>query len=235
MVNLDSNYINSPHDIFIDAQGKIYFTETDNNRIGVIIPNFLRDSIKDNNGNLTSKITNQTISENISSIIQKSSNIQSYNFVKQWGTNGTNNGQFSNWLEGIAGDSTGNVYVDDIGNNRIQKFDSNGKFVTKFIINGTNDGFPVTINSISVDQSDNVYVADYNHDNIQKFDSNGNLISHWGNNGTGNGQFNGPYGIAVDSSSNVYVADSGNNRIQKFDSNGNFITKWNPVINYTKL
>ena len=33
---------------------------------------------------------------------------------------------------GIAIDSSGNVYVADYGNNRIQKFTSNGNFITKW-------------------------------------------------------------------------------------------------------
>ena len=37
---------------------------------------------------------------------------------------------------GVATDSSGNVYVADIDNNRIQKFDSNGNFITKWGSNG---------------------------------------------------------------------------------------------------
>ena len=41
---------------------------------------------------------------------------------------------------GVAVDSSGNVYVADSGNNRIQKFDSNGTFITKWGSTGTADG-----------------------------------------------------------------------------------------------
>ena len=44
---------------------------------------------------------------------------------------GTGDGQFKT-PSGIAVDSSDNVYVTDGGNNRIQKFDSNGKFITKW-------------------------------------------------------------------------------------------------------
>ena len=47
--------------------------------------------------------------------------------INQWGSEGGGDGQFYD-SQGIAIDSSGNVYVADSGNNRIQKFDSNGDF-----------------------------------------------------------------------------------------------------------
>jgi tripartite motif-containing protein 71 len=44
-----------------------------------------------------------------------------YSFVRQWESSGSGDGQF-NFTEGIAVDSSGNVYVADYGNNRIQVF-----------------------------------------------------------------------------------------------------------------
>ncbi|GAG42718.1 unnamed protein product, partial [marine sediment metagenome] len=42
-------------------------------------------------------------------------------FVIEWGSVGSENGQFENPY-GIALDGSGNVYVSDVENNRIQKF-----------------------------------------------------------------------------------------------------------------
>ena len=93
-------------------------------------------------------------------------------------------------------------------NYRIQKFDSNGAFITKWGSYGSEDGQFSSPNSVAVDSSGNVYVADsYNH-RIQKFDSNGTFITKWGSYGSEDGQFYYPNGVAVDSSGNVYVADS---------------------------
>ena len=50
------------------------------------------------------------------------------NFVKAWGTPGTEPGQFD-LVHSIATDSSGNVYVADRENNRIQIFDSEGNFL----------------------------------------------------------------------------------------------------------
>jgi len=162
-----------------------------------------------------------------------------YVFFRKWGSGGTGDGQFyipygthvgsSDIVvgsSGIAVDSSGNVYVADSGNTRVQKFDSNGKFITQWGYYGDGDGQFSDPEGIAVDSSGNVYVADSDRDRIQKFDSNGKFITKWGSGGTGDGQFSDPQGIAVDSSGNVYVVDYFNNRIQKFDSNGKFITKW---------
>ena len=61
---------------------------------------------------------------------------------------------------GVAVDSSGNVYVADNGNNRIQKFNSNGKFITKWGSYGTADGQFSSPIGVAVDSSGNVYVAD---------------------------------------------------------------------------
>jgi hypothetical protein len=54
-----------------------------------------------------------------------------YSFLKAWGSEGSDEGQF-NGSKGIATDSQGNVYVAEDWNNRIQKFDSNGEFITEW-------------------------------------------------------------------------------------------------------
>ena len=126
----------------------------------------------------------------------------------------------------VAVSASGNVYVADRQEHRIQKFDANGVFVTKWGSHGSGDGQFLSPTAITVDASGNVYVADYNNHRIQKFDANGTFLLKWGSYGTGDGQFQYPRGVAVDTSSNIYVADSENDRIQKFDANGNFILKW---------
>lgn len=142
-------------------------------------------------------------------------------FVRKWGQFGA-----LDLLSGIAVDNSGNVYATDVGNNRVEKFDINGNFISKWGSSGSGDGqfnFP---SGIAVDPSGNVYVADTQNNRIQEFDSNGNFLIKWGRYGSLNGQFNNPYDVAVDTNGYVYVADSWNHRIQKFDSNGNFVSAW---------
>ncbi|MEA2051780.1 MAG: choice-of-anchor U domain-containing protein [Euryarchaeota archaeon] len=148
-----------------------------------------------------------------------------YDFITQWGTTGSGDGQF-NRPSGVAVDSSGNVFVADTFNRRIQKFDSCGTYITQWGSSDSGDGQFSRPCGVAVDSSGNVFVADtYNH-RIQKFDSSGGYITKWGSSGTSSGKFYRPCGVAVDSSGNVFVADTYNSRIQKFDSSGGYITKW---------
>jgi hypothetical protein len=91
-----------------------------------------------------------------------------YVFIAKWGSLGHGDGQFY-CPYGIAIDSSGNVYVADTDNSRIQKFTSGGSFIAKWGSGGSGDGQFYYPFGIAVDSSGNVYVADtYNH-RVQKF------------------------------------------------------------------
>jgi sugar lactone lactonase YvrE len=149
-----------------------------------------------------------------------------YKMVDKWGNYGSSNGQFKQ-AQDVAIDSSGNVYVADYWNHRIQKFTSNGTFITKWGSQGSGNGEFSEPTAIAIDSSDNVYVAEFQNARIQKFTSDGTFITKWGSEGSGDGQFEGgPTDIATDSSGKVYVTNWRADRIQKFTSNGDFITKW---------
>lgn len=134
---------------------------------------------------------------------------------------------------GITKDSNDFVYIADSWNNRIQKFTSDGKFVTKWGKEGKRDGefgFPVDIAS---DNRGFIYIADAHNCRIQKFTSDGKFITKWGNKGNGNGEFLAVQGIAVDNKGFIYVVDTystelsgSSDRVQKFTEDGNFIATW---------
>ena len=154
-------------------------------------------------------------------------------------------GQF-NWPGAVAIGPDGFVYVLDSGNARIQKFDSNGTFFTKWgsycNIDSDWDGIPDQLceggqfadpYGIAISPDGSLYVADSQNNRIQKFDTNGNFLIKWGSGstGSGDGEFNTPSGMAIGYDGSIYITDSGNHRIQKFDNNGNFITKWGTLGN----
>jgi DNA-binding beta-propeller fold protein YncE len=71
-------------------------------------------------------------------------------------------------LKDIAVDSSGYVYVASLSHG-IQKFDSNGKYITKWGSEGSGDGQFKNPDGIAVDSSGYVYVVDQGNNRIQKF------------------------------------------------------------------
>ncbi|KKN95728.1 hypothetical protein LCGC14_0175970 [marine sediment metagenome] len=148
-----------------------------------------------------------------------------FDFLLEWGSTGTGDSEFDVPYF-IDVDSTGNVYVADMINDRVQKFDSTGTFLLEWGTPGTGDGQFGTNSpqGIAVDSFGDVYVTDPTNDRIQKFNNTGTYLSQFGTGGTGNGQFDLPGGIAVDSSGNIYVADTYNHRVQIFNSTHDYIS-----------
>jgi DNA-binding beta-propeller fold protein YncE len=122
--------------------------------------------------------------------------------------------------------NTGNIFVADMGNDRIQKFSPTFTFIKEWGGTGTGNGKFNTCTGIALDSNGNVYVADARNDRIQKFDNNGVFIDAWGQHGTGDGEFILPQDVAVESDDDIVVTDGGNSRVQKFKSNSEFIRKW---------
>ena len=134
---------------------------------------------------------------------------------------------------GVAVDSSGNIFIADQSNSRVRKV-SNGT-ITTVVGNGIGgfggDNGPatnaqVTPAGIAVDSSGNLYIPD-GASLIRKV-SNGvittlagiQMSGFGGDNGPVAGAlFAGPVGVAIDSAGNVYVADQANRRVRKI-SNG---------------
>ena len=108
-------------------------------------------------------------------------------FVTKWGSYGPGDGQFANaWALAVGPDDS--VYVMDIGADwdpgggieRVQKFTSDGVFVTKWGSYGSGDGQFMNPTGGGIDKDNNVYIADGSH-RVQKFSLDGLLIEKWGN------------------------------------------------------
>ena len=74
-------------------------------------------------------------------------------FIRAWGGKGAGPGEFGE-LHAIALDSRGRVFVGDRGNNRIQIFDGDGRFIAEW----KQFGRP---SAIYIDANDTLYVADH--------------------------------------------------------------------------
>jgi hypothetical protein len=66
-------------------------------------------------------------------------------------------------------DSSDNVYVVDKNTSLIQKFDSNGTFLTSWGSRGTDEGQFLELEDIELNSLDNVYVTDRGTSSIQSF------------------------------------------------------------------
>jgi DNA-binding beta-propeller fold protein YncE len=118
----------------------------------------------------------------------------------------------------------------DTKNARVQKFDSDGKYLFKWGSPGYGDGqFSIIlpdVGRLAVDPQGNVYVIDHGNSRIQKFDAAGNFLKKWGTSGDGDIQFQDPSDIIIDKQSNVYVTDYAKSDVQKFDDNGHLLLRW---------
>jgi tripartite motif-containing protein 71 len=142
------------------------------------------------------------------------------NVTSRWGSAGTGDDRFAE-PSSIVIDPSGDVVVADDDNSRIQRFTSEGKFISTW---GKKCWY--AFGGFAADVSGNLYVGVKGTDEVQKFNSDGKLVSRWGSSGSGDGQFHDPWAIAVGPFGDVYVADAGNGRVQKFTSDGRFLAKW---------
>jgi Fibronectin type III domain/NHL repeat/WD40-like Beta Propeller Repeat len=163
----------------------------------------------------------------------------------EFGSEGTGAGQFEG-PRGIAVEqSSGDVYVADRNNARIDKFGPNGEFLLAWgwgVADGTatlqtcttvcfkglhgpgagqlNEPEGIAVDNSGGASEGDVYVLETGNQRIQKFGPDGEFITGFGEAGTGPGQFQTLNGrsVAVDSSGSVYVADE--DRVQKFSPAG---------------
>jgi len=156
----------------------------------------------------------------------------SVTYVTQWGSHGTDNGQFVGPTD-LAANPGGTVFVSDLAKDalgfpipRIQKFSPDGDFLHMWGFPGKGLGGFQSPGGIATGPSGEVYIGDYSVNLIQKFDSKGYFQTEWGQSGSNESQFAAPQGIATDSSGRVYVVDYGNARIQKFSPDGAFLDQW---------
>jgi DNA-binding beta-propeller fold protein YncE len=144
------------------------------------------------------------------------------------GRGGTGPGEFDEPGALEFSPTTGNLYVGDVFNLRVNVYDPNGNYIQTLADGEFGGLIPGRAffgpSGITFDADNNVYVGDFSNDRILKINEAGEIIDTIGTAGTEPGQFQGPAGIRISPvSGNIYVADQFNNRIQVLDSEGNSI------------
>ena len=139
----------------------------------------------------------------------------------------------------VSFDRTGNIYIPDVGNNRIRKIDAAG-IITTVAGNGTvgysGDGGPATNAQfygawqVVFDGAGNMYIDDAANNCVRKVDNTGRISTYAGVGGLGGygyGGDGGPAtaarfreisGIALDNGGNLYIADEQNYIVRKVNN-----------------
>ena len=146
--------------------------------------------------------------------------------------------------QGIALDTSGNIYVADVYNNVIRKITKSSGIITTVVGTGLRgyegDGGIATSarlwkpQTVAVDATGNIFIADRGNGVIRKVTFSTGFITTIAGSGifgySGDGglataaKLAYPAGIALDSSGNIYFADYNNYRIRKITSSTGIIT-----------
>jgi DNA-binding beta-propeller fold protein YncE len=136
------------------------------------------------------------------------------------GGRGSEAGQFDGPL-GIAYERTATVLVADVGNDRIQRFSSDGNPIGTIGAPGAGPGQLDRPTGVAVDSRGNVFVADAGNRRLQEFDRDGAFVREWS---APDGGFVDLADVATDED-RIFVLDAGAGRVVRLDAEGG-ITSW---------
>jgi len=109
------------------------------------------------------------------------------------------------------------ILVADSGNDRVQAFDSTGRFVSTFGASGSGPGQFDNPQGLAIDDLGRVIVVDGGNNRLQLLAFDGQRFSHLK---TVTGGFNGPTGAWAYGSDRILVADTGNNAVKELIPDG---------------
>ena len=149
-------------------------------------------------------------------------------FADAWGTSGIGDAELENPRGVAVNRTTGDIYVADTANDRIVRYDADGRLLGTFGSTAVN-GLPLDSPwDVAVNGNGWIYVADTGNDRIVRYTNAAGAGAGltWGSAGSGNLRFNDPKGIDVGTDGDVWVADTGNDKIKVYEFDGTFQRKF---------
>ncbi len=240
-----------PEGLAVDSGGNIYIADRGEARIrkfqvggnisspaggtaamapaGVAVDSLLNFYIADAVGNVVIKVSPAGVA----------STIAGTGAAGSVGDNGLATSAQLNQPNGVAVDTSGNVYIADTGNNRVRKVTVATGIITTLAGNGSagfqgDNSFSTNAvlyqpTGVTVDSSQNVYIADTGNNRIRKITASSGIITTVAGNGAQASSGDGgpatsagiasPHTVAVDALSNLYIPDV-SGRVRKVSVSG---------------
>jgi uncharacterized protein (TIGR03437 family) len=248
-----SAQFNGPQAVAIDSSGNIFIADTGNNRVRKVAGGTINtvagsgtSGYSGDNAAATSAALsrpagiaidssgNLYIADNANHVVRKvssSGTITTFAGNNQAGYSGDGGQANVAQLQhpnGLAIDSSGNLYIADTDNKVIRKIVLSSGIISTAVGTGGTSGVLNHPVAVAVDAAGNLYVADNGNERVVKV-SGANITVLAGNGTAGfsgdNGpsaaaQVNNPSGVTLDSIGNVYIADRNNGRIRKINTSG---------------
>ena len=219
-----------PGGVAVDASGNLFIADTGNNRIRKVSASGIVTTVAGSGAvNSTTCVNQGTCTGGFS------------------GDGGLATSAVLFEPNGVAVDTSGNLFITDTYNNRIRKVSSASGVITTVAGNGpacasdstctgsfAGDGGQATAASlnepysVAVDASGNVFIADTFNGRVREVTAGGTIatVAGGGSANPGDGglatsaSLSSPAGVFVDASGNLFIADGGNGRIRKVSGAG---------------
>ncbi len=115
----------------------------------------------------------------------------------------------------VALDSAGDAWVLDTGNERIEEFSPEGRFLRQFGASGSGAGQFRAPDALALDPAGDVWVADTGNSRVEEFSGEGQYLQT-----IGEGELGGVEGIAVDRHGDIWVSKTYEGDLRVFDQHG---------------